>query len=199
VDRDRIGVIGVCGSGGFSIAAAEIDPRIKALATISMYDIGGMVREGFGKGQSDAEYREMLDAVAQQRWAEANGEEPLMAGGAPKEVSDDMPRLFREFHEYYLTPRGQHPRTPSSFTMTSNAVMSTARPFEHLDLISPRPVLFIAGSEAGSLYFSEDAYEQASEPKELFIVSGASHVDLYDKQDLMPFEKLVAFFSDSVG
>lgn len=199
VDRDRIGVIGVCGSGGFALAAAQVDPRIKALATISMYDIGGMVREGFGKSQSPAEYRSMLDAVGQQRWAEAAGAEPLMAGGAPTEVTDDMPLIFREFHDYYHTSRGRHPRTPSSFTMTSNATMSSDRPFENLDLVSPRPLLFVAGSEAASRYFSEDAYAMASEPKELHIVPGATHVDLYDKRDLMPFDRLGSFFTTSLG
>ena len=194
VDRERIGVIGVCGSGGFSLAAAAIDPRIKALATVSMYDIGGMVREGFDKTQTKAEYRAMLEAVGRQRWAEAAGAGVKMDGGAPTEVTDGMPRIFREFHEYYHTPRGRHPRTPSTFTMTSNAVMSSARPFETLDLVSPRPLLFIAGSEAESLYFSKDAYAMASEPKELHIVRGATHVDLYDKADLIPWRKLESFF-----
>ncbi|WP_250528278.1 aldo/keto reductase [Caballeronia sp. GAWG2-1] len=194
VDLEKIGVLGICGSGGFSLAAAEIDPRIKALATVSMYDIGGMVRDGFGKSQNEGEYRSMLEAVGQQRWAEAAGAEVKMAGGAPMEVTDDMPRIFREFHEYYHTPRGQHPRTPSTFTMTSNAVMSSARPFEALGLISPRPLLFIAGSAAESLYFSKDAYDMASEPKELHIVQGATHVDLYDRSDLIPWGKLESFF-----
>ncbi|MBV6670047.1 alpha/beta hydrolase [Xanthomonas euvesicatoria pv. alangii] len=199
VNRERIGVIGICGSGGFSLAAAEIDPRIKALATVSMYDIGGMTREGFGKSQSEEEYRAMLEAIGQQRWAEAAGADVKMAGGAPTQVTDDMPRIFREFHEYYHTPRGQHPRTDSTFTMTSNAVMSSARPFENLDLISPRPLLFVAGSEAESLYFSQDAYDMASEPKELHIVPGATHVDLYDKADLIPWGKLESFFGEHIA
>ncbi|MBE9605771.1 alpha/beta hydrolase [Acetobacteraceae bacterium H6797] len=199
VDRNRIGVIGVCGSGGFSLAAAEIDPRIKALATISMYDIGGMVREGFGKSQTEKEYRAMLEAVGEQRWAEAAGAEVKMAGGAPTEVTDDMPRIFREFHDYYHTPRGQHPRTPTSFSMTSNATMSSARPFENLGLVSPRPLLFVAGSEAESRYFSEDAYREASEPKELHIVPGATHVDLYDRASLIPWDKLQSFFTTNLA
>lgn len=194
VDRNRIGVIGVCGSGGFSLVAAQVDPRIKALATISMYDIGGMVREGFGKSQTEEEYRAMLEAVGQQRWAEAAGAKVMMAGGAPTEITVDMPRIFREFHDYYHTPRGQHRRTPTSFSMTSNAIMSSARPFDNLDLIAPRPLLFVAGSEAESRYFSEDAYEMASEPKELHIVPSATHVDLYDKTDLIPWDKLTSFF-----
>lgn len=199
VDRERIGVIGVCGSGGFSLAAAAIDPRIKALATVSMYDIGGMVREGFGKTQTEDEYRAMLEAVGQQRWAEAAGADVQMAGGAPTAVTDDMPRIFREFHAYYHTPRGQHPRTPSTFTMTSNAVMSSARPFETLHLIAPRPLLFIAGAEAESLYFSQDAYDLASEPKTLHIVPGATHVDLYDKTDLIPWATLESFFGEHLA
>jgi uncharacterized protein len=123
----------------------------------------------------------------------------MMSGGAPTEVTDDMPRIFREFHDYYHTPRGQHPRTPTSFSMTSNATISSARPFENLDLIAPRPLLFVAGSEAESRYFSEDAFKMAAQPKELHIVPGATHVDLYDKTDLIPWDKLESFFDEHLA
>lgn len=199
VDRNRIGVIGVCGSGGFALAAAAVDPRIRALATISMYDIGGMVREGFGKSQTKEEYRALIEAVGQERWTEAAGGKMVMAGGAPTEVTNNMPRIFREFHDYYHTPRGQHPRAPTSFSMTSNATMSSARPFETLYLISPRPLLFVVGSEAESRYFSEDAYKMASEPKELHVVPEATHVDLYDRTNLIPWDKLQSFFNKSLA
>jgi fermentation-respiration switch protein FrsA (DUF1100 family) len=122
-----------------------------------------------------------------------------MAGGAPLETTPDMPRIFREFHDYYHTPRGQHPRTPTSFSMTSNATMSSARPFETLALISPRPLLFVVGAEAESSYFSEDAHAQASEPKELLVVPGATHVDLYDRMDLIPWDRLQSFFDEHLA
>lgn len=194
VNRERIGVIGVCGSGGFGLAAAEIDPRIKAVATVSMYDIGQATRQGLSETKDDAALRKNLTQVAAQRWAEVDGAERAMAIGTPQKLTDASTAIDREFFDYYRTPRGQHPRSTTAFSRTSSAPMSLFWSYQHLDWISPRPVLFITGDAAHSRIFSETAFKLASEPKELFIVPGAGHVDLYDRVKLIPWEKLQSFF-----
>ena len=194
VDRERIGVLGVCGSGGFGLAAAEIDPRIKAVATVSMYDIGQAQRQGLATTLDAAALRKTLDDVAAQRWAEVDGAERAMVIGTPQVLTASSTAIDREFYDYYRTPRGQHPRATTAFSRTSTAPMTLFWSYQHLDWISPRPVLFITGDQAHSRIFSEHAYGRASEPKELFIVPGAGHVDLYDRVKLIPWDKLQSFF-----
>jgi fermentation-respiration switch protein FrsA (DUF1100 family) len=194
VNRERIGVIGVCGSGGFGLAAAEIDPRIKAVATASMYDIGQAKRQGLAEKQDDAALRKNLEQVAVQRWAEVDGAERAMVIGTPQKLTDASTAIDREFYDYYRTPRGQHPRATTAFSRTSDAQMSLFWSYRHLNWISPRPVLFITGEQAHSRIFSEHAFKLASEPKELFVIPGAGHVDLYDRVNLIPWNKLQSFF-----
>ena len=193
VDRERIGVLGVCASGGFALAAAQIDPRIKAVATSVMYDMGGVIRDGLGKTNTDDMRRGMLTAVSQQRWKEAAGAKPALHK-LPYKLEADTPEVIREFFDYYRTPRGQHPRSDSATTLTGAPSFFLFRPFDHLRTVSPRPVLLVAGENAHSRYFSEDAFQLAAEPRELFIVKGAGHVDLYDRVNLIPFDKFAAFF-----
>lgn len=199
VDRERIGVIGVCGSGGFGLAAAEIDPRIKAVATVSMYDIGQAKRQGLAETTDMAAFRKNLEQVAAQRWAEVDGAERTLVIGTPQALTDASTAIDREFFDYYRTPRGQHPRATTAFWRTSDAQMSLFWSYQHLDWISPRPVLFITGDKAHSRIFSEHAYKLASEPKELFIVPDAGHVDLYDRVNLIPWDKLESFFDQHFG
>ena len=199
VDRERIGVLGVCGSGSFGLAAAEIDPRIKAVATASMYDIGQAHRQGLAERLDETAFRRNLEQVAAQRWAEVDGAERLMVPGTPERLTEASTAIDREFYDYYRTPRGQHPRATTAFSRTSGAQMSLFWSFQHLDWISPRPVLFITGDQAHSRIFSEHAYRLASEPKELLVVPGAGHVDLYDRVDLIPFDKLASFFSQHLA
>ena len=196
VDRNRIGVLGVCGSGGFGLAAAEIDPRIKAAATVSMYDIGQAVRQGLAESFDKEALRKLLENIAAQRWAEADGARRAMVVGTPEVITERSSAIDREFFDYYRTPRGQHPRSTTAMSLTSGAAMSLFWSFEHLDRISPRPVLFITGDRAHSRIFSEHAFKKASEPKELFIVPGAGHVDLYDRVHLIPWDKLTSFFHE---
>lgn len=196
VDRERIGVIGVCGSGGFGLAVAETDPRIKAVATVSMYDIGQAKRQGLAENMDKAALKKSLEAIAAQRWAEVDGAERTMVIGTPQALTGKSSEIDREFYDYYRTPRGQHPRSSTAFWRTSDAQMMLFSAFANLEWISPRPVLFITGEHAHSRIFSEHAYKLASEPKELFIVPGAGHVDLYDRVQLIPFDKLTAFFRE---
>lgn len=198
VDRERIGLIGVCGSGGFGLAAAEIDPRIKAVATISMYDIGQAMRQGLAESLDVVALRQNLEQIAAQRWAEVDGAERTLVIGTPQVLTEASSAIDREFFDYYRTPRGQHPRSTAAFSRTSGAQMSLFWSFQHLDWISPRPVLFITGEQAHSRLFSEHAYRLASEPKELVIVRGAGHVDLYDRVHLIPWGKLKSFFNSNL-
>jgi fermentation-respiration switch protein FrsA (DUF1100 family) len=195
VDRDRIGVIGVCGSGGFSLAAAQIDPRIRAVATVSMYDIGQAVRQGLAATLDEAALRNTLERIAAQRWSVVDGAERAMVIGTPEAITEASTDIDREFYDYYRTPRGHHPRSTTALTATSGAAMALFSAFEHLDWISPRPVLFITGDRAHSKHFSEQAFQRAAEPKELYLVPGAGHVDLYDRVNLIPWDKLTSFFT----
>lgn len=197
VDRQRIGAIGICGSGGFGVAAAAIDPRIKAIATVSMYDMGRERRQGFLDVVDTQGRKAALVQIAAQRWAEVDGAEPKMAVGTVEKIDENSNPIAVEFYEYYRMPRGQHPRCTTGVTLTSSAPMMNFWPFANIELLSPRPLLFIAGETAHSRYFSEDAYKLAHEPKELYIVKGAGHVDLYDKVDLIPFDKLTTFFAEN--
>ena len=200
VDRERIAVLGICGSGSFAISAAKIDPRLKAVATVSMYDMGSANRNGLKKSQTIEQRKKTLAEAAQQRWAEADGGDTKYVGGTDLTLNENTHPIQREFFDFYRTPRGQFtpkgasPETTTRPTMTSNVRFMNFYPFEDIETISPRPMLFITGSEAHSREFSEDAYKRAAEPKELVVIPNAGHVDLYDRVQLIPFDKLEAFF-----
>lgn len=195
VDREKIGAIGMCGSGGFAISAAQVDRRIKAIATTSMYDIARMQANGFNDTYTEEERNRVLDAIAEQRYADFEEESKLTGRGAPIGFDDDTDPIGREFGEFYSTPRGYHPNSITQFTVTSSMSFMNFPLLKHIQSISPRPILFIIGEHAHSRYFSEDAYELAAEPKELYVIPKAGHVDLYDNTALIPFDKLTDFFT----
>lgn len=198
VDPDKIGVIGICGGGGYSVSAAAIDHRIKAVATISMYDMGRARRQGLGDTITYEQRMKTLDEIGVQRTKEFAGGERRDIGAIPESVKPTDPENLRDFYDYYRTPRGQHPNSTSYYTFTSLAPMMNFFPFVQIETISPRPLLFLVGDRAVSKYFSEDAYSKAVEPKELFVVPNASHVDLYDKPEVLAITlpKLDKFFKD---
>ena len=198
VDRERIGALGICGSGSFVISAAKIDPRIKSVATVSMYDMGAANRDGLRNAVTLDQRRQILQQAAEQRDVEFGGGETAYTGGTPYELTDQSTPVDREFYDFYRTARGNSPDTTTQPTMTSNVKFMNFYPFEDIATISPRPMLFIAGDQAHSREFSEDAYQLAAEPKELVIIPGAGHVDLYDRTDLIPFNKLTNFFQNSL-
>jgi fermentation-respiration switch protein FrsA (DUF1100 family) len=205
VDRERIGAIGVCGSGSFVISAAKIDPRMKAIATVSMYDMGAANRDALNHSLSVEQRKEIIAAAAQKRWAEFEGGPIDVAGGTVLELTADTDPIQREFYDFYRTPRGEFTPAGASRqrttkpTVTSNVKFMNFYPFNDIETISPRPLLFISGDQAHSKEFSEDAYRRAAEPKELVWVPGAGHVDLYDRVDLIPFDKLTSFFKQHLG
>jgi fermentation-respiration switch protein FrsA (DUF1100 family) len=200
VDRNRIGGIGVCGSGSFIVSAAKIDPRLKAIATVSMYDMGAANRNALNHSLSLEQRKRIIAEAAEQRYAEFTGGETRYTGGTTHELTAETDPIQREFYDFYRTPRGEFTprggsaRTTTHPTLTSNVKFMNFYPFNDIETISPRPMLFISGDQAHSREFSEDAYKRAAEPKELVWVPGAGHVDLYDRVDLIPFDKLTSFF-----
>jgi hypothetical protein len=202
VDRKRIGAIGICGSGSFVISAAKIDPRIRAIATVSMYDMGAANRHALNKSLTLEQRKKVLEEAAEQRYAEFEGGTTKYTGGTVHELTKDTHPIQREFYDFYRTPRGEFtpkgssPELTTHPTLSSNVKFMNFYPFDDIETISPRPLLFVTGDQAHSKEFSEDAYKRAAEPKELVLVKGAGHVDLYDRVDLIPFDKLASFFRD---
>jgi fermentation-respiration switch protein FrsA (DUF1100 family) len=200
VERNNIGIIGVCGSGSFVISAAKIDPRLKAIATVSMYDMGSANRNALNHSQTLEERKKIIAAAAEQRYVEFNGGETKYTSGTVHELDENTHPIQREFYDFYRTPRGEFtpkggsPETTTHPTLSSNTKFMNFYPFNDIETISPRPLLFITGDKAHSKEFSEDAYKRAAEPKELYYVPGAGHVDLYDRTELIPFDKLQSFF-----
>ena len=197
VEADKIGVIGICGGGCYSVSATQIDHRIKALATISMYDMGRARRQGIGDAQTYQQRMSILDEIGRQRTAEYDGAARKDIRALPEKVDENTPKFAIDFLDYYDNPkRGQHPNSTGYYSYTSLAPMMNFFPFTQIETISPRPLLFIVGENAVSKYFSEDAYEKAAEPKELFVVPGATHVDLYDQPEYLKITlpKLDTFF-----
>ncbi|GKZ21298.1 hypothetical protein AbraIFM66951_000814 [Aspergillus brasiliensis] len=203
INRNRIGVIGICGSGGFALSATKIDPRIKALVTVSMYDMGTVNRQGLRHSQNLTQRQAIIASSAAQRWPEfehpGGSANPIEYTAGTPNVRTSNP-VDREFYDFYRTVRGEvtPPGTTSELTthstMTSNVKFMNFYPLEDLDVISPRPLLFISGDQAHSREFSEAAYRGAREPKELLWVPGAGHVDLYDRVELIPWERITGFF-----
>ena len=202
VDRNRIGVIGICGSGSFAISAAKIDPRLKAIATVSMYNMGNANRHGLKHALTLEQRKQIIADAAEQRYVEFLGGETQYTSGTVHELTEKSSPIEREFYEFYRTPRGEvtpegaTPLTTTHPTFTSNVKFMNFYPFADIETISPRAVLFITGENAHSREFSEDAYRLAADPKELYIVPGAGHVDLYDRVGLIPFDKLESFFKE---
>ncbi len=200
VDRERIGAIGLCGSGGFALSAAQVDTRIKAVATAAMYDISRAVRHGWQDGMSDDERRKTLEDLAAQRWKDVDAGEPQLTPTFPPAIpAEGLDPITSEFFEYYVADRGHHPRSIGGFTVTSAASHINFGEVSHLDDIAPRPILLITGEHAHSRYFSDTIYEQAPEPKELVVVPEARHIDLYDRTDLIPFDQLETFFTENLA
>lgn len=202
VDREWIGVLGICGSGSFVISAAKIDPRMKAIATVSMYDMGAANRNALNHSQTVEQRKKLIAAAAEQRYVEFTGGETKYTSGTEHELTAETHPIQREFYDFYRTPRGEFTPQGSSSkltthpTLSSNVKFMNFYPFNDIETISPRPLLFITGDTAHSKEFSEDAYKRAGEPKGLLVVPDAGHVDLYDRVNLIPFDKLVGFFKE---
>lgn len=198
VDRERIGLIGICGFAGMGLNAAAVDKRVKAVVTTSMYDMSRVMAKGYYDKLGKAERAKMLETMSRQRWADAAKGTPAPGPRILPEVLDgSTDPVVRMYFDYYRTPRGFHKRSPNSngAWLATNPLSFMNMPLlTYIDEISPRPVLLIAGDKAHSRYFSEDAYKAAAEPKELVIINNADHVDLYDRVDKIPFDRIAGFF-----
>lgn len=216
VDRNRIGVIGICGLSGMAITAAGTDTRIKAVAAASMYDMSRDMSKGHQDYYTPEQRRKIREYLSEQRWKDAENKsyalgnhEPyfdennnLMASAmaVPEELPEDANPVFAAFYNYYAK-RAYHPRAVNfvtSWTATMPFSYWNFNLMDNLQDVSPTPILLIAGDKAHSRYYSEDVYKEAKEPKELIIVEDADHVDLYDNMDKIPFDKLVKFFKDNL-
>ncbi|MBY8130014.1 alpha/beta hydrolase [Vibrio fluvialis] len=202
VDRERIGVIGICGWGGMALNAVAIDKRVKAVVTSTMYDMTRVMSKGYFDSATLEQRTAALDQLGQQRWADAEKGEPAY-GPVSLELKGGEPQFVVEYAAYYKSPeRGFHPRainSNASWTVTTPLSFMNMPILTYIAEISPRPVLFIHGEKAHSRYFSETAYEAAAEPKELMIIPGANHTDLYDQMDVIPFDKITAFFQQHLA
>ena len=200
VDAGRIGMLGICASGGYGITATAGDHRVRALATVSGIDVGRQFREGADGSQAPAAIQALLDAVAAARTAEARGEPAGMFPVFP-DTAEEARALGGqhgyEAFEYYRTERGQHPQSTGEFIWSSVDRMATSDQFRFVSLIAPRPLLIIQGTEAVTKGMGLVAFADAREPKELRWIEGASHVDLYDKPEFVDpaVEGLSEFFT----
>ncbi len=202
VDRNRIGIIGICGFAGMGLNAAAVDKRIKAVATTSMYNMSRVMANGYFDALTLEQRAQTLEQLGQQRWKDAEkGTYAASSNNLPEKLNGNEPQFVVDYFNYYKTSRGFHARS-----INSNGSWTATNPWSFMNMplltyiqeISPRPVLIIAGEKAHSRYFSEDAYKAAAEPKELMIIPNAAHVDLYDKLDVIPFDKLEKFFKDNL-
>ncbi len=213
VDREKIGAIGICGLSGMALTAAGSDSRIKAVATASMYDMSRSISRGYKDSYTDEQRRKVIAYLSEQRWKDAETgkkasgfhEVPLDEKGnllkgdrvLPEQLPQSPDPVLKAFFDYYRTPRGFHERSINSTTAWTATTPMSFFSFSMMDnirMISPRPILLIAGENAHSKYYSEDVYKIANKPKELLIVPNADHVDLYDRMDKIPFDKLETFF-----
>lgn len=202
VDSERIGIVGICGWGGLAVNAAAADPRIKASVASTMYDMSRVNANGYFDANDSVEARrELRKKLAAQRTEDFRNGFPKPGGGVPDTLPADAPQFFKDYYAYYKTPRGYHPRSLNS-NQGRNA--TEAIPFINFPLMSradeiENAVLIIHGEKAHSRYFGEDAFKKLKGAnKELMIIPGASHTDLYDNLSVIPFDKMEAFFRENL-
>ncbi|WP_197017724.1 alpha/beta hydrolase [Tenacibaculum sp. 47A_GOM-205m] len=201
IDRNKLGIIGICGFGGFALNATAADKRVKAVATTSMYDMSRVNAEGYFGSTTPEQRTKMLEQMSLQRWEDAKNGTPKYPENGLAQTNEESPQFVKEYYDYYKTDRGFHERSLNSngaWTATNSLSFMNMPILTYIKEISPRPMLVIAGENAHSKYFSEDAYKNASEPKELMIIPNGVHTDLYDKLDMIPFDKLERYFNENL-
>lgn len=203
VDRDKIGILGICGWGGFALNAALADPRVKAVATSTMYDMTRVMTKGYNDSVGADERYETKKKLAEQRWVDAKNGKPEYTGAVnvdPAKIDASTPQFIAEYAQFYRTPRGYHKRSVNSNGGESGWITTNAISFINMPILTyasemRTPTLIVAGEKAHSRYFSEDAFKSlGNKNKELFIVPGAVHTDLYDNVSKIPFDKFEEFF-----
>ncbi|MCM3170096.1 alpha/beta hydrolase [Peribacillus frigoritolerans] len=199
IDQEKIGALGICAGGGYAVAAASTERRIKAVATVSAVDIGAMFR---GEGSIETQLQ-TLEAVAKQRTAEANGTDAHFLTYAPdtlEEIDENTPVLMREAFDYYRTPRAQHPNSPNRFLFTSVDKLMAFSASSQISTYLTQPMLLIVGTEADTRGYSKQFHESSNGPKELFWVEGATHIAMYDIPEYVDqaVTKLTEFFGKNL-
>ncbi|MBC3765483.1 alpha/beta hydrolase [Neptunicella marina] len=201
VDRERMGVIGICGWGGMALNAVAVDKRVKAVVASTMYDMTRLFSKGYNDSVTQEQRTKTLEQLGEQRWKDAENGSPTY-GPVSLELKGGEPQFVVEYAAYYKsTERGFHPRainSNASWTVTTPLSFMNMPILSYIDEISPRPALFIHGEKAHSRYFSETAFAAAAEPKELMIIPDATHTDLYDQLDVIPFDKISTFFQQNI-
>jgi fermentation-respiration switch protein FrsA (DUF1100 family) len=193
VDEERIGLLGICASGSYALGVAPTEIRAKAIASVSLWDLGMMAREGF---PTSYDRTAVLSAIGKQRTSEARGESIRRDGAFLKEKPKNLPVIIEESYDYYRTARAQHPNSRSVFIFTDFVRLMDFNYYWQIEQIAPRPILFVVGTEAATVFMSKAGYEKAAEPKEWFEVPGATHHRLYDDEAAVSkvVEKLEDFF-----
>lgn len=200
VDADRIGILGICGWGGIAIQTAINDPRIKATVASTMYDMTRVAANGYFDGDDSAEKRNAnRAAMAKQRTDDYRKGAYTRAGGVVDPLPDDAPQFVKDYYDYYKTPRGFHPRSGNStdgWNITSNLPFINFKFFEYADELESA-VLIVHGEKAHSFYFGKDTFEKLKgDNKQLLTIKGATHCDLYDQIDIIPFDEIAAFYQE---
>ncbi len=201
VDENKIGIVGICGWGGFALNAAAQDTRIKATVTSTMYDMTRVTAHGYNDSMSAEDLYKMREDLNNQRTKEAQGAPIAGAPGLPDKLTGEEPQFIQDYFNYYKTKLGFHPRSINSnghWNVTSALSLITQPILAYSDTIKS-PVLMIHGEKAHSRYFSEDAFKKLTgDNKELMIIPGANHTDLYYKTDVIPFDKMEQFFKTNL-
>lgn len=198
VDGERIGILGICGWGGFALNAAANDPRIKATVTSTMYDMSRVSANGYFDAMSADDRYELRRQLNAQRTEDYRNGDYARDGGVVDPVPADAPQFVKEYHDYYKTPRGYHHRSPNSTDgKNKTAVLS----FINMPLLTyideiRNAVLIVHGEKAHSRYFSEDAFKRLrGDNKRLLIIPDANHTDLYDNLSKIPFDEIEEFYN----
>lgn len=201
VDPNKIGILGICGFGGFALNAAANDPRIKATVTSTMYDMTRVLSKGYFDSMTVEDRYKLREKLNEQRTKDALTGRPERAGGLPDKLNGSEPLFVKEYWEYYKQPRGYHPRSLNSnegWTKTSQLSFMNMPILAYSDEIRS-PVMIMHGEKAHSLYFSQDAFKKLTgDNKELVIILGANHVDLYDNDKFIPWQKIVDFYKKNL-
>lgn len=201
VDADKIGMIGICGFGGFALNAAAMDTRVKATVTSTMYDMSRVNANGYFDAMNKEDRYRLKQKLNAQRTEDFKNGTYAAEAGLPDKLTGDEPQFVKDYYDYYKTPRGYHKRSKNSNTGWN---MTSSLSFINMPILTysneiKSAVLMIHGEKAHSRYFSEDAYKKlVGDNKELMIIPNASHTDLYDKTDIIPFDKIAQFFRDNL-
>ena len=201
VNPERIGILGICGFGGFGLNAAAIDTRIKATVTSTMYDMTRVTAQGYFDSMDEKARQELRKTLNKQRTEDFKTGSFAKAPGLPEKLTGDEPQFVQDYYGYYKTPRGFHERSINSngnWNVTSSLSLLNMPILQYSDEIQSA-VLMIHGEKAHSRYFSEDAFKKLKgDNKELYIVPDANHVDLYDNLEKIPFDKIEAFYKENL-